>query len=415
MKRLIRWAARLYPSAWRARYGPEFRVLLDDVEPAPGDFWNVLAGAMKMRMTTRNFGGISALGALAGLVLAAALTYVQPKEYVSTAVLQLRPSAPTVDWREHLLRLEEQVMSRTSLAKIITQPSLDLYHQDRTQRPLEDIVADMRNHGIRIQPSGGSSTFAISYAYPDRYKARAVVRQLVDRFVEQNVVQQIPPAADRGGITLEVLDPASLPDRASSPRWSRSLLLGTGAGLLAGIVAGFVVRGPRRRTLRVAGAGVAGFLIVGAASLLLPNQYISSAVLRARPGALPVDRLLDSDLLAKVVAAQGARAGASSVDELRKRLEIRAVGPLGAYVISFRASDRFAAQAVVREIVNRTFEKQRISSPQPSSPAVQVLDPASMPDGPSSPNRLTIAFLGLAAGLLLGAWWMRENKATVPA
>jgi uncharacterized protein involved in exopolysaccharide biosynthesis len=52
----------------------------------------------------------------------------------------------------------------------------------------------MRNRAIRIQTvdtgRGGASAFAISFSYPDRFKAQAVVRELVTKFTEQNVMVQ---------------------------------------------------------------------------------------------------------------------------------------------------------------------------------------------------------------------------------
>ena len=61
---------------------------------------------------------------------------------------------------------------------------------------MEDIVQDMRNKAIRIQTvdvgGGGrvASAFTISFSYPDRFKAQAVVRELVTKFTEQNVTVQ---------------------------------------------------------------------------------------------------------------------------------------------------------------------------------------------------------------------------------
>ena len=39
MKTLERWAARLYPAAWRARYAVVLEALLEDVEPRGRDCW----------------------------------------------------------------------------------------------------------------------------------------------------------------------------------------------------------------------------------------------------------------------------------------------------------------------------------------------------------------------------------------
>ena len=51
MKTLLRWAVRLYPSAWRSRYAREFDALLDDISPTIRDVWDVFAEALKERAT----------------------------------------------------------------------------------------------------------------------------------------------------------------------------------------------------------------------------------------------------------------------------------------------------------------------------------------------------------------------------
>ena len=45
---------------------------------------------------------------------------------------------------------------------------------------------------------------------------------------------------------------------------------------------------------------------------------------------------------------------------------------------------------------------------------LEVIDPASLPEQPISPNRLVVAAIGLVAGLIAGALWIRAMPATVP-
>jgi LPS O-antigen subunit length determinant protein (WzzB/FepE family) len=443
MRRLVRLAAWLYPAAWRTRYGAEFEALLEDVAPVGRDVWDVLRGALTMQMTVWNFGKITAICALAGLVAAGALVYMLPEQYVSTAVLRLAPAASqngaspwvvTPQVQQHLEQMQQQVLSRHSLSEIITRPALDLYKTDRTKLPLEDIVQDMRNKGIRIYPVPPAA-FAISYKYPNKYKAQAVVRELVSRFVEENITEQRhagPPEAVAVG--LEVLDPASLPQKPSSPNWPQILVFGLVSGLLVGLVTSFVLAKPARHMLKIVAFGAAGFVVVAALSFLVPNQYVSTAVLRAGPGTPPIEQLFDSELLGKVAAApinQTGKRVAPSVEELRRRLTIRPVdlsapGPLTAFSISFQSTDRFLAQAVVREVVAEAIVKQRLAANggkpwvpgtlvPPAATGLQVLDPASDPAGPSSPNRLVMSSLGLLAGLIVGAWRMRTRPVAAPA
>jgi hypothetical protein len=51
MKTSLRWAARLYPEAWRKRYAAEFDALLDDMSPSFGDLCDVLGDVLRVRMT----------------------------------------------------------------------------------------------------------------------------------------------------------------------------------------------------------------------------------------------------------------------------------------------------------------------------------------------------------------------------
>ena len=65
MRRWIREAARLYPTAWRRRYGAEFDALLEDVQPDFRELSNVLRGAIAMRIRngSANWKIVAALGA----------------------------------------------------------------------------------------------------------------------------------------------------------------------------------------------------------------------------------------------------------------------------------------------------------------------------------------------------------------
>jgi hypothetical protein len=62
MKRWIRWAACLYPASWRERYGARFDALLEDAGSGWSDWFDVLRGAMAMRMTSWNFKLVVACG-----------------------------------------------------------------------------------------------------------------------------------------------------------------------------------------------------------------------------------------------------------------------------------------------------------------------------------------------------------------
>lgn len=52
MRTVIRWAARLYPPAWRNRYAAEFDALLDDITPSFRDVCDVIGDVLRVRATT---------------------------------------------------------------------------------------------------------------------------------------------------------------------------------------------------------------------------------------------------------------------------------------------------------------------------------------------------------------------------
>jgi uncharacterized protein involved in exopolysaccharide biosynthesis len=160
----------------------------------------------------------------AGLVISVVVAFLWEDTYVSTAVMQITPQqissrlVPTdytSQMQERLNQMQQEILSRSSLSDLILRPALDLYPKERASRPIEEIVEDMRNKAIKIQmvelsaataagtgPRLLSSAFAISFSYTDRYKAQAVVRELVSKFVEQNVKVQ----SDQAKLTTQFID-----------------------------------------------------------------------------------------------------------------------------------------------------------------------------------------------------------------
>jgi len=243
MRQLIRWMARLYPAAWRERYAAEFDALLEDMRPKWRDLFNVLLGALRMQMATRNYWKFVAFAGLAGALVAGVYALTIQDRYMSTAVVRFT-FARLADSDRHgtldrLARMEREVLSRTSLAALMERPALDLYAEDRKRIPLEDVVENMRK-ALRINllegPNWRATTFEISCMYPDRFKARAVVREVVAKFVEQiNTTQRIqaPPAA----VTLQLLDPANLPKQPIFPNRVVMVAVGLVGGVVLGLLA----------------------------------------------------------------------------------------------------------------------------------------------------------------------------------
>jgi uncharacterized protein involved in exopolysaccharide biosynthesis len=497
MRRWIELAASVYPRGWRDEYGEEFSALLDDVSPGWRVFANVLRGAIAMQIDKGvRWTTIVAGTAVAGAVLALAASFAAPQRYVSSAVLQISPMAdperpaPNRYLQERaadrLLQIHNEILSRTSLAELIQKRSLDLYRAERQRVPLEDVVQGMRRDiQIKSVPAGPARdglvpmAFRLSFAYPDQVKAQAVVRELATKFTETNVMVQRnraslyrafwsdqaksrptppvppPPVGER----LEVLEPPRLPQTSSGPNRLAFVAAGLGAGLLLGIVAALSLRRPRTVGL-LGGCAVAGCAVAFAASFLLPERYVSTAVMRVTPAQVTEDpratpelpalsgrlerltpEILSPTRLAEMIQKpslnlyQRARAQKPPEDVLRQMRNDIQVAPLradtapgvaSAFRLSFAYTDRYKAQAVVRELItlfteiNVTQERALAATASPTQRAIaehrggenlEVLDPASLPESPITPNRMAIAALGLGGGLALGglALWLRRR------
>ncbi|MGA1995527.1 MAG: hypothetical protein ABSH45_07080, partial [Bryobacteraceae bacterium] len=156
----------------------------------------------------------------AGLVISVVIAFIWPDTYVSSALMRITPqqvsehlvpSELTQQMSDRLAQMEQQILSRTDLVELITRPALNLYPKERAQKSLEDIVQDMRTKDIKIAmydaPGASSdrrfaSAFQISFRYNDRFKAQAVVRELVSKFTEQNENAQ----ADSIRLTTNFMD-----------------------------------------------------------------------------------------------------------------------------------------------------------------------------------------------------------------
>jgi uncharacterized protein involved in exopolysaccharide biosynthesis len=477
MRRWLRLAAGLYPWSWRERYGAEFQALLEDVNPGWREFTDVLRGALTMQMTNATtylklVGGL----AVAGAVVATAVSFSFPRIYQSTAVMRMAQpqnpqraaSAVSEDaLQEHIGRqlnqIEQEILSRTALATLITRPDLDLYREDRSRLPMEDIVQNMRQHDIQILTVGNSpaapganSAFTVSFSYPDQLKAQAVVRALTTQFMDQNSEanrsdesrwQTIwPQSIPLLGPALEVLDPASRPEKPVWPNRTQFAIVGLVLGLALGLLAAVALRRPIW-TLKMAGFAAACGGLAVAASFLLPEAYRSTAVMQftreyvsedlaANASVTPPTRklqrleevLLSDSILEGIITVPALdlykeRRQRISMHEIaetmRRDLSIRIVNPARTeFQISFSYPNPLKAQAVVRELVTRFIEENLFverERAQASGDAksieiaehqvgeqLKVLDPASDPQEPFSPNRPAIALAGIALGVLLG-------------
>lgn len=205
---------RLYPAAWRERYGVEFGALLDEVPLRDADFLNVFLEAIKMRLTTWTAKQILLSSTLGGVVLAAAVALLLPNWYLTTAVLEV-PAGRVAT----LAPVAENTLSRTVLAGLIDRHGL--YPEERGRIAPDDLV-DLMRHDLRVaivtRDTRRSTAVEMQFRYPDPTRAQSVVRELSSKLQE--------------GAELSLLDPAT--SGVIGPNRRVIVFIGLFSGLLLG-------------------------------------------------------------------------------------------------------------------------------------------------------------------------------------
>ena len=443
MRRVLVLLGKCYPRAWRERYGVEFDALMEDVEPDLRELSNVLGGAVKLQLQCgTGLWKITGAMALLGMVVAMGAWKIAPERYLSSAVIRVTQPAGVAPGQvaHDLEMMQQEILSRSSIAELIQRPSLDLYRGERQRIPMEDVIEEMR-HDIKVTRAAGEGmAFKVSFAYADRFKAQAVVRELTTKFTEQSVMvsrnreaifrqawkEEAPPSEK-----VEVTAPATDPHEPE-PRSTTFLIWGASGGLVLGLLVFAVARWPRAMR-QVALGGLAGCALAGAASFLTPEVFVSEGVMRITPPIDPKRWYAGSTPEAPTEwATRVEKIVRTKLRDLRPEdLRIEMISPpltVGeqprAFRISATAGSRIEAQAVVREVItgfteqyiNEEQERQgeaiRFMAERKMGPNLEVLDPASFPSWPVSPNRVTMALLGLPAGLMVGAVmaWRRSRR-----
>ncbi len=139
----------------------------------------------------------------AGTVASIVVAYLLPNTYVSKAVMQIVPAqisealVPTTinqQLTERIMQMEGNILSRTSLSNLIQAPDLNLYPKERASKPLEDVIEAMKAKDLRIEINTSmqslitkhASSFSITFAYQNRFKAQNTVQKLITRFIDEN-------------------------------------------------------------------------------------------------------------------------------------------------------------------------------------------------------------------------------------
>jgi polysaccharide biosynthesis transport protein len=137
------------------------------------------------------------------LVVAVVGVYMWPDSYTSAAIVRIVPqqvpeqmvqAAVNQAMDQRLNSMAQTILSRSVLTNIIN--TFGLYPKERAQKPIEDLVEDMKVNKIRITPVAtmtgnsehrGVPAFSVAFSYDNRYQAQKVVGDLVSRFIDESI------------------------------------------------------------------------------------------------------------------------------------------------------------------------------------------------------------------------------------
>jgi hypothetical protein len=222
MKRLLRAAARLYPRAWRDRYGEEFDALVDDLRPQWRDVPNVLMGALLMHISRPPLLTLAAALVIVGAIAGAAVSLTRPAVYASGSQVQVTVPDATASGDARAQRIRQVMNAALDIA------ALDNKHITVTVRENPD-----RNPTMLDVVASGDSPQA----------ARGAAEKALNAVVTANLQVQERSNENRG-VQFQVLAAPPLPTTAVRPI-RRLTLLGAAAGLVA--AAALQLLGRRRR------------------------------------------------------------------------------------------------------------------------------------------------------------------------
>jgi hypothetical protein len=236
VKHLMQWATRLYPRAWRKRYGEEFRALLEDSSPQARDTWDIARDAWDiakeaLSMQIQRTAVLAVIGTMLGGLAGGLISLYRTRHrdgYVAGAVMTLRVAdAGNAAASGRAIRsLIEASWTRDALADIMT--TSRLYEPERSRTSPDALVRRMREN-IKISSlSNSGHLFQIEFTGAGPDQAEKVRRALVAHLIDDNVrLRPSPPA------TIELLE--SLPVSHAVPRRSTLIAAWTVVGACLGL------------------------------------------------------------------------------------------------------------------------------------------------------------------------------------
>lgn len=381
------------------------------------------------------------------LIGAAIAAYSLPTTYRSTATLLVEaqglpqsladaPAQGAIDRR--IARIREQVLSRGNLIQLIEQN--DLYSSERRSKPLSKIIDQMRKAtsvgalssdiGQQSQTQSSTIALAMSFDYPEADKAQAVLQSFVTKFLTMDSQD----VEDEASLTVRVLQ-----DQANKLQSQISAIDGQITALKT------------RNGTALAATGAPAFLDTGSFSaqitslqsenrqLLVQSRHPAQRndALAAAEAALAAAQSQYRDTHPDVIAAKErvaelrrmAQQSGGSGDAIQEQIAANnaaihqlmdqkdaALARANASVAGQARAPAIEEQAVqlenqsatlrtqyqqVAENLLRAQNSQRMAAEQRAE-HLSLVEPASLPDHPFSPNRPLLIGAGAGAGLVLG-------------
>jgi hypothetical protein len=170
----------------------------------------------------------------------------------------------------------------------------------------------------------------------------------------------------------------------------------------------------------LAAAAMAGLLVGLGITTTIPKAYASQGVIGLPPGPVTQDTRDAINTMANEIESRASLTRIVStlglypqerakmpiedvIDVMKRNIWILPVTPVGrqpqtvpAFAVQFAYSDPELAQKVAAELMSRFFDVQGTGT-------MKILDAASLPHTPFYPHPRMMAFLGLVAGMALGA------------
>lgn len=380
-----------------------------------------------------------------------AAAFLLPTTYRSSAVLLVEsqelppdlvgsPVTALIDQR--IAKIRQQVLSRGDLINLIQQ--YNLYPNDRREKPLSEIVDKMRENTIvealsadigQRQGPANTIAFSMSFDYREAAQAQLVMQSYVERFLELDATQM----AEQAGNTVQFLtDQANSIQQQIATIEGRITQIKTANGAILAQAGMATISNPGSYDSQIAALQRENMLLTQQVRTqsaqkdpVVQQAESNLAAVRAvytddHPDVRAAERQLEA---AKSVAESRLASGTGGTDVASAAIsannaQIAALGQARAAEAS-RSSSSLSAQArapvVMEQIAQLESRAEALRSQfrdvsgrllnarssarmetEQKGERLSVVDPASMPDEPLSPNRELLAAAGVLGGLAGG-------------